>query len=448
MPRSNPDFYLARLHQLAAKRGGAVLSKRYRGDIPKLKFRCGNAHVFAISPGKIKGGQWCPRCAIEINAARKRARGLAQLMAIVRRKGGSMDPAEYVHSHVVMGFRCAREHSWRTVPNAVVHRTWCPRCAAAKSAEARRVQVDKRISEHIKRRGGVLLRPGFVAYKSWMRVRCREGHHFEITPESLESGLWCTVCREHASLNRLRAVAAHWGGELRTKSFVRSKDKLEWRCALGHGFSKSAAAVLVGGWCYKCRSTCARGLRDLQRIARARAGDCLSAQLPAAGEKARWRCQFGHEWKSLPSVVVHGSWCPKCGRHSPHSRRRLTMDVLRQTALDRGGRCLSEHYTNNDKKLRWECARGHQWTARVSNVRQGSWCPKCAHRVLGTIESLRAMATERGGRCLSRHWDDHAKPVEFACAKGHRFHLSGPAIRSGVWCPKCADGAGAAKRRR
>jgi len=351
-----------------------------------------------------------------------------------------------VHSQVVMSFRCAQGHSWRAVPNAVVHRTWCPRCAAAQRAEARRAQVGKRIAEHIKRRGGVLLRPGFVAYKSWMHVRCREGHEFEITPESLEAGLWCTVCREHVVLERLRATAARWGGELRSRSFVRTKDKLEWRCVLGHDFSKSTSAVLAGGWCTKCRSTVARGLRDLQRIARARAGECLSAQLPAPGEKARWRCQFGHEWKSLPSVVVHGSWCPKCGRYSAHGRRRLTIDVLRQTAIDRGGRCLSERYTNNGGKLRWECARGHEWTARVSNIRQGTWCPRCAHQVLGTIESLREMATERGGRCVSRHWDDHAKPVEFACAKGHRFRLNGPAIRTGVWCPKCVREAGATKR--
>jgi hypothetical protein len=56
------------------------------------------------------------------------------------------------------------------------------------------------------------------------------------------------------------------------------------------------------------------------------------------------------------------------------------------------------------------------------------------------------MATERGGRCLSRHWDDRAQPVEFACAKGHEFWLSAPQIRTGVWCPKCAGANGVKKR--
>lgn len=448
MPKLNPALYMARLHVLAAKRRGAVLSKRYLGDVPKLKFRCAEGHVFAVSPGGIKQGHWCPRCAIAVNAARKRAEGLALVIAAVRRKGGTMDPAEYVTSQVVMGFRCAEGHAWRTTPNAVVHKTWCPRCADVQRAETRRASVGKRIAQHIKRLGGVLLPPGFVAYKSWMRARCREGHGFEITPESLESGLWCTVCREQAELDRLRAAAARWGGKLRSKSFVRTRDKLEWRCALGHDFSKSASAVLAGGWCNDCRGTVAKALRDLQRVAHARGGECLSTQAPAAHQKARWRCQFGHEWESLPSVVVHGSWCPECGKYSPHDRRRLTIDMLRQTAIDRGGRCLSKQYTNSDDKLRWECARGHRWTARVGNIRQGSWCPRCAHRVRGTIESLREMATERGGRCVSRQWDDHANPVEFACAKGHRFHLHGPAIRTGVWCPTCATGARLTKRGR
>lgn len=448
MPRRDPEFFMARLRAIAAERGGTMLSSRYLGDLPKLKFRCAKGHVFAIAPGKIQGGQWCARCAIEANAARKRGEGLAKLIEAVRRKGGTMDPAQYVTSQVAMSFRCAEGHSWRAVPNSIVHQGWCPRCADAKRGDARRALVGKRIAWRIEHNGGRLLPPGFVAYKSWMRVRCGEGHEFEITPESLEAGLWCTVCRERTALERLREAAARWGGELRSKSFVRTRDKLDWRCAQGHDFSKSASAVLAGGWCTECRGLVPRGLRDLQRVARARGGDCLSTQPPATGEKARWRCQFGHEWESLPSVVVQGFWCPECGRWSSHDRRRLTIDVLRRTAINRGGRCLSKRYVNSDDRLRWECARGHRWTARVGNIRQGTWCPKCAHQVRGTIESLRALATERGGRCLSHHWDDHEQPVEFACAKGHRFQLNGPAIRTGVWCPTCAPVAGAKRMKR
>ncbi len=447
MPKVNPVLYMARLRALAAERGGTVLSKRYLGDQGKLEFRCARSHVFTTSPGGVVGGHWCSRCSAEDRAARTRAEGLAKLAAVVARKGGTLDPAEYVSSQVAMGFRCAHGHTWRTIPTVIIHRSWCPRCAGAERGRARSALVAKRIAALVQRRGGVLLAPGFTVYKSELRIRCREGHRFEITPESLEAGLWCTHCRQRAMLDRLRAAAARWQGVLRSKSYVRANDKLDWRCAQGHEFSKSAVAVFAGGWCRLCRSPVVRGLRDLQRIARARAGECLSPRLPARGQKARWRCQFGHEWTSLPTVVVNGHWCPECGRFSSHDRHRLTIEKLRQTAIERGGRCLSKKYVNSDDKLRWECAQGHRWTGRVGNIRQGSRCPRCAHRVRGSIESLHALATERGGRCVTRHWDDHAQPVEFVCAKGHRFHLSGPAIRTGVWCPKCSRAGGTASGR-
>lgn len=441
-----PEFYMARLRAAADLHGGELLSKQYIGDGHKVKFRCAQGHLFETTPSAIKQGKWCERCAIERNAARKRATGLKLLIAAVKRKGGTFDPSDYVHSQVPIEYRCSEGHTWRTTPNSIVQRSWCPKCANENRTDPRTPMVARRMEKLVKDRQGMLLPPGYIGFKKRLRILCTKGHEFELTPEGLTTGVWCYECKEQETLQRLRDAAAKWGGELRSTRCTRVNDKLDWRCAVGHDFSKSGTSVLAGGWCTDCRGTRINDLRDLKRIARARGGDCVSTQAPASHEKARWRCAKGHEWESLASVVVQGHWCRECGRWSSHDRRRLTIDILRQTAIDRGGRCLSKRYTNSDDKLRWECAQGHRWTGRVGNIRQGSWCPTCAHSIRGTIEGIRAMATERGGRCLSRHWDDRAQPVEFACAKGHEFWLSAPQIRTGVWCPKCAGVAAASGR--
>ncbi|WP_373322126.1 zinc-ribbon domain-containing protein [Paraburkholderia adhaesiva] len=44
----------------------------------------------------------------------------------------------------------------------------------------------------------------------------------------------------------------------------------------------------------------------------------------------------------------------------------------------RTGECLSERYVNNETKLRWRCAKGHEWEAVPASVIKGSWCPQCA----------------------------------------------------------------------
>jgi hypothetical protein len=72
-----------------------------------------------------------------------------------------------------------------------------------------------------------------------------------------------------------------------------------------------------------------------------------------------------------------------------------------------------------------------------NRVRQGTWCPACAHSVLGTVEGMRALAAGRGGRCLTRSWNNHQLPLLFDCARGHRFQAHRAAVVTGVWCPRC-----------
>ena len=60
--------------------------------------------------------------------------------------------------------------------------------------------------------------------------------------------------------------------------------------------------------------------------------------------------------------------------------KKLTIKEMRQIAKERGGKCLSTKYVNVHTKLLWECSEGHQWKAKPSNIKRGSWCRKCANR--------------------------------------------------------------------
>ena len=44
-------------------------------------------------------------------------------------------------------------------------------------------------------------------------------------------------------------------------------------------------------------------------------------------------------------------------------RVRLTIEEINNLEVKRGGRCLSQNYTNKDGKLEWECADGYRWSA-------------------------------------------------------------------------------------
>ncbi len=54
------------MQELAAKKRGKCLSKKYLGMKNKLKWQCKNWHQWETKPVTIKSGSWCPECSIYI----------------------------------------------------------------------------------------------------------------------------------------------------------------------------------------------------------------------------------------------------------------------------------------------------------------------------------------------------------------------------------------------
>jgi hypothetical protein len=58
---------------------------------------------------------------------------------------------------------------------------------------------------------------------------------------------------------------------------------------------------------------------------------------------------------------------------------RYTIEMLREIAKKRGGTMLSDVYEGCDKKLIWQCNKGHTWrTTALNVVRKGTWCARCS----------------------------------------------------------------------
>jgi hypothetical protein len=116
---------------------------------------------------------------------------------------------------------------------------------------------------------------------------------------------------------------------------------------------------------------------------------------------------------------------------------------VREVAKERGGKCLSKEYVNNETPLLWECAKGHRWEAQpASIVNVGTWCPVCGRRNrprLG-IERMREVARERGGKCLTKEYVNSHTHLLWECAEGHRWQaLPANVINRGTWCFVCVS---------
>jgi very-short-patch-repair endonuclease len=89
----------------------------------------------------------------------------------------------------------------------------------------------------------------------------------------------------------------------------------------------------------------------------------------------------------------------------------------------------------------WECPCGYHWRATAHNIRQGTWCPKCAGLAPHDLQWLQELAASRGGRCLSAEYKGVTPKYLWQCSKGHQWRSSAHGVQNGDWCLDCSQQA-------
>lgn len=209
---------------------------------------------------------------------------------------------------------------------------------------------------------------------------------------------------------------------------------MKWECSKGHQWEATPNSILTGRWCPYCGGTKKKTMDEIHHLARSRGGKCLSAEYVDSKTKMLWECGKGHQWEATSASIRSGKWCPDCG-----GTKKKTIEEMHEIARERNGKCLSDTYINKSTKLVWECEKGHRWEATPNSVRRGTWCPHCAGRARLTIEEMRRLATERGGKCLSNEYLGSQAKLLWECSKGHQWEATPSSVKHRKsWCPKCS----------
>lgn len=238
------------------------------------------------------------------------------------------------------------------------------------------------------------------------------------------------------TIEEMQAIAASRDGLCLSVEYVNSQTPLEWECVRGHRWWATAAHVKTGTWCRVCLNHEQSGtLAAMQRIAQSRGGACLSQTYVNSTTKLTWRCAEGHVWEALPRSVCspRNTWCPVCYWKG----KRDTLENMKRLAAERGGRCLATSYVNGVTRLEWMCASGHTWMATPAAIKQGSWCPVCAKARFPTLDTMMEVAEQRGGVCLSERYINNATPLRWRCARGHEWMATPFSVQQGTWCRQC-----------
>jgi predicted Zn-ribbon and HTH transcriptional regulator len=207
----------------------------------------------------------------------------------------------------------------------------------------------------------------------------------------------------------------------------------EWKTSLSNVFNN-------GTRCPKCSGGVSLTMDEvnkrLDELGFELVGEYVGTTQTPQGLKDR---ACGHEWTTVLGAVFreNGTRCPKCSGVAP-----VTLDEANKR-LDELGFDLVGEYVGTTKKPQHLKHRvcGYEWQARLSNVFQGTGCPKCSGVAPVTVDEVNKRLDELGFDLVGEYVGATTKPQglkDRACGHEWQTTLNHVFKKNGSRCPKCS----------
>ena len=434
----NVKLTLHDMKNLAASRNGKCLSTEYVNSQSNLIWQCEFGHNWEATASNIKRGKWCPDCS--------GSRGESAIRAFLEKIFSSKFPKK-------------RPLWLKRGKSRFELDGYCEELGIAFEYHGN-YHFDEKHNWY----PGSLTLQQRIEYDAFKRARCKTNNVYlieisefdahdsdaekkqKVIDAILNCGLTLPqICTStsfgqeiwFASQNLYQeasTLAAAKEGKCLSKMIQNTTQKIVWQCKHDHIWEAALYTIRQGHWCLNCAGKARSTIAEMQEIAKAKDGKCLSPDYVNARTKLLWQCKQGHQWLAVPySVKNQGTWCPECS-----GTKRLDISIMQGIAKKKGGLCLSTEYINGNIKLEWACKSGHKWKASYASA-NATWCPTCSGRNYITIEKLQSIALERGGKCLEESYLNGKIQMKWVCKLGHDFKATAAkVIYRKQWCPICA----------
>lgn len=412
------------LREFAKSRGGEILSDKYTGVDSEYLWKCSKGHIWkGTAKNILYANIWCHECS-GYHISISQARNLAEV------KGGQLLSPELKNATEKLLWKCNLGHEWSTSYNKIQQGSWCPECAGNK------LKTIDCLKEIALKHDGELISSEYKGVDYIYTWKCSQGHIWDASANGvLYRNSWCPECSVHKKIDISIAKnqASNKGGKCLSQNIKNVKDKLLWQCELGHEWRATYNDVQQGRWCPECAGR-RKDIEFVKNLATQHNGELLTEEYKGMGFKYLWKCHEGHIWNAPVDNVMHlDRWCPYCA-----GNKKLNKEDWEKIAESRGGKLIWQDNKYNQEKQLWECSCGYRWWATPHNIKAGKWCPKCAGRILPTIEEIRVIAEQRGGRLISTIIINNHDHLEWECSEGHIWKASWANVKyKHSWCPHC-----------
>ncbi|MFA7219497.1 MAG: zinc-ribbon domain-containing protein [Synergistaceae bacterium] len=300
---------------------------------------------------------------------------------------------------------------------------------------------------------------------------CSKGHEWESKICNRNKGNNCPycsgqrVCKDNCLATLNPELAKEWhptkNGDLTPYDVVCGSDKkIWWKCKKGHEWISPINKRDRGDGCpycsgkRVCKDNCLATLNpklakewDYEANRNLTQNDvtCYSSK------KVWWVCEKGHKWIATVSNRNLGRGCPYCvGKKTckANSLATLNPELAKEWHPTKNRDLTPKDVTcGSNKKIWWECNKGHSWQVSVANRNKGSGCPYCSGHKVCKDNCLEALNPE-----LAKEWHPTKngdltpydvtcgshKKAWWICKEGHQWQSVISSRNDGNGCPYCA----------
>lgn len=246
--------------------------------------------------------------------------------------------------------------------------------------------------------------------------------------------------RQQKYLQIAKDIAKEKGGRCVSDEYISFRSNLEWECNKSHKWVASLRNIKErDGWCPVCRDHKRKHLLliKIKPILTKKGWDTVEGEIE--GWKKRTltiKCNEGHEWLASPQSIKYNN-CPECVKRC-YDRDKHMLEI-KQIVEAREGEIISGSYQNLKSVFVVKCERGHEWKAKAAGLKNNKWCPTCHGRNnKEQLKTIRFLAEQNGGKCLSNEYIGKDDKLEFECMNGHTFWMSPNNVKNGQRCPYCS----------
>ena len=374
-------------------------------------------------------------------------------------------------SKKILLWECKKGHEWEAQVGSRSNKgSGCPYCSNHKTLTGFNdlATTDPELAKEVSPNSKIKATEVTVFSNKKLLWRCIDGHEWEAQVNSRYNGCGCPYCsgrKAIVGINDLATVNPELAKEVSPNSEIKatevtagSKKILLWECKKGHEWRATVANRSNGTACPYCSNRrLLLGFNDLKTTNMELAKEVSPNSKIKATEVAifsnkrlLWVCSKGHEWGATVANRSNGNGCPYCSNHKTltgFNDLATTNPELAKEVSSNSKIKAAEVTVFSNKKLLWECSKGHEWRETVNNRSNGRGCPYCSnHKTLTGFNDLATTDPELAKE-VSPNSEIKATEVTigskknllWSCEKDHEWESTVVHRSEGNGCPYCSN---------